>query len=71
MVLAGRLEVLPDVRKSTSAERRSSMSCRTSFRSSPRPTMMPDLVNRVGSSSYARCRSRIEWKFRGTKVNLH
>ena len=35
----------PMVRKSTPAERRSSITCSTSFRSSPRPTMMPDLVN--------------------------
>ena len=37
----------PMVRKSTSAARRSSISCSTSFRSSPSPTMMPDLVNIV------------------------
>ena len=38
----------PMVRKSTSAARRSSITCSTSSRSSPSPTMMPDLVNMVG-----------------------
>ena len=52
----------PMVRKSTPAERRSSITCSTSFRSSPRPTMMPDLVNIVGSISLTRCRSRSEAK---------
>jgi hypothetical protein len=32
--------------------------------SSPRPTMMPDLVNIAGSSSFTRCSSRSEWKYR-------
>ena len=36
------------VRKSTSAARRSSITCSTSLRSSPSPTMMPDLVNIAG-----------------------
>ncbi len=36
------------------------MSCSTSLRASPRPTMMPDLVNTVGSSSLARCSRRSE-----------
>ena len=35
------------------------MSCSTSLRSSPSPTMMPDLVKIVGSISLARCRRRI------------
>ncbi len=39
----------PMVRKSTSAERRSSITWRTSRFSSPRPTMMPDLVKICGS----------------------
>ena len=38
------------------------MSWSTSFRSSPSPTMMPDLVNIVGSSSFTCCSSRSEAK---------
>ena len=38
------------------------MTCITSFRSSPSPTMMPDLVNIVGSISFTCCSSRIEAK---------
>ena len=34
----------------------------TASRSSPSPTMIPDFVNIVGSSSLARCRMRSEWK---------
>ena len=45
-----------------SAERMSSITCRTSRFSSPSPTMMPDLVNRVGSSSLTCCSRRSEWK---------
>ncbi len=52
----------PMVRKSTPAERRSSMTCITSSRASPRPTMIPDLVKSLRSISLARCNSRSEWK---------
>ena len=40
------------VRKSTSAARRSSITCRISSRVSPRPTIRPDLVNIDGSISF-------------------
>ena len=62
MVLARRLQVLADRQKSTSAARRSSITCRISFRSSPRPTMMPDLVNIAGSISFTCCNRRSEAK---------
>jgi hypothetical protein len=62
MVLARRLQVLPDRQEIDIAERRSSMSWSTSLRSSPSPTMIPDFVKIVGSSSLTRCSSRIEWK---------
>ena len=52
------------VRKSMSAARMSSITCMTDWRSSPKPTMMPDLVNIDGSISLTRCNSRSEWKYR-------
>src|ERR1700681_2095356 len=51
------------VRKSTSAARRSSITCSTSLRSSPSPTMMPDLVKASVSISFTRCSSRIGAKY--------
>ena len=52
----------PPVANDVPADLRSSISCRTSFRSSPSPTMMPDLVKIVWSISLTRCNSRSEWK---------
>jgi hypothetical protein len=71
VVLAGRLEVLPDRQEIDLGRAQVVHELQDLVPLLAQTYHDAGLGNRVGSSSYAHCRSRIEWKFRGTKVNLH